>query len=61
MVRGEGIYLWDSEGNKILDGMSGLWCVNVGYGRTSIADAVYRQMRRCRSITASSTPPTCRR
>ena len=44
MVRGEGIYLWDSEGNKILDGMSGLWCVNVGYGRTSISDAVYKQM-----------------
>lgn len=45
MVRGDGIYLWDSEGQKILDGMSGLWCVNVGYGRTSIADAVYRQMQ----------------
>jgi putrescine aminotransferase len=44
MVRGEGIYLWDSEGNKILDGMSGLWCVNVGYGRTRISDAVYKQM-----------------
>jgi putrescine---pyruvate transaminase len=44
MVRGEGIWLWDSEGNKILDGMSGLWCVNVGYGRASIADAVHRQM-----------------
>ncbi|MEO7494995.1 MAG: aspartate aminotransferase family protein [Massilia sp.] len=44
MVRGDGIYLWDSEGNKILDGMSGLWCVNVGYGRTSMSEAVYRQM-----------------
>ena len=44
MVRGDGIYLWDSEGNKILDGMSGLWCVNIGYGRTSMSDAVYRQM-----------------
>jgi putrescine---pyruvate transaminase len=44
MVRGEGVYLWDSEGNQILDGMSGLWCVNVGYGRTSISEAVYRQM-----------------
>ncbi len=44
MVRGEGIYLWDSEGNKIMDGMSGLWCVNVGYGRTSISNAVYKQM-----------------
>lgn len=44
MVRGEGIYLWDSEGKKIIDGMSGLWCVNVGYGRTSISEAVYTQM-----------------
>ncbi|MGZ8289419.1 MAG: aspartate aminotransferase family protein [Telluria sp.] len=44
MVRGENIYLWDSEGNKILDGMSGLWCVNIGYGRTSMSQAVYRQM-----------------
>ncbi|CDG81150.1 aspartate aminotransferase family protein [Janthinobacterium agaricidamnosum] len=44
MVRGDGIYLWDSHGKKILDGMSGLWCVNVGYGRTSISEAVYRQM-----------------
>jgi putrescine aminotransferase len=44
MVRGEGIYVWDSDGNKVIDGMSGLWCVNVGYGRTSIAEAVYRQM-----------------
>jgi len=44
MVRGEGIYLWDSEGKKILDGMSGLWCVNVGYGRHSISKAVFDQM-----------------
>lgn len=44
MVRGEGIYLWDSEGKKILDGMSGLWCVNVGYGRHSISKAVFEQM-----------------
>jgi putrescine aminotransferase len=44
MVRGDGIYLWDSDGNKILDGMSGLWCVNVGYGRTSISEAVCAQM-----------------
>jgi len=44
MVRGDGIYLWDSEGKKILDGMSGLWCVNVGYGRHSISKAVFEQM-----------------
>src|SRR5689334_9368334 len=45
MVRGDGIWLWDSEDNRILDGMSGLWCVNIGYGRTSMADAVYKQMQ----------------
>lgn len=44
MVRGEGVYLWDSDGNKTIDGMSGLWCVNVGYGRASITQAVARQM-----------------
>ncbi len=30
MVKGDGIYLWDSEGKRLLDGMSGLWCVNAG-------------------------------
>ena len=45
MVKGEGIYLWDSDGKRSLDGMSGLWCVNVGYGRKSISDAVYAQMQ----------------
>lgn len=45
MVKGDGIYLWDSEGKRVLDGMSGLWCVNVGYGRKRISDAVYVQMQ----------------
>lgn len=45
IVKGQGIYVWDSEGRRLLDGMSGLWCVNVGYGRKSIADAVYAQMQ----------------
>ncbi len=44
ITRGDGIYIWDSEGNKILDGMSGLWCVNVGYGRHELVDAAARQM-----------------
>ena len=43
--RGEGIYLWDSEGHKILDAMSGLWCVNVGYGQQALVEAAARQMR----------------
>ena len=44
IVRGDGIYIWDSEGKRILDGMSGLWCVNVGYGRKELAEAAYRQL-----------------
>jgi putrescine aminotransferase len=44
MTHAEGIYVWDSEGRKVLDGMSGLWCVNAGYGRKEIADAAYQQM-----------------
>lgn len=37
-------WLWDAAGHKILDGMAGLWCVNIGYGRKSLADAAHRQM-----------------
>src|ERR1700751_4791914 len=45
IVKAQGVYLWDSDGNKIIDGMAGLWCVNVGYGRKELADAAYRQMQ----------------
>lgn len=45
MVRGEGVYLWDATGHKMLDGLAGLWCVNVGYNCAEIADAVNAQMR----------------
>jgi putrescine aminotransferase len=44
MTKAENIYVWDSEGKKVLDAMSGLWCVNVGYGRKELADAAYSQM-----------------
>jgi putrescine aminotransferase len=44
IVKAEGVYLYDSEGQRILDGMAGLWCVNLGYGRRELADAAYRQM-----------------
>lgn len=44
IVRGEGVWLWDSEGNRILDGMAGLWCTNIGHGRPEIAAAVQAQM-----------------
>ena len=43
--RAENIYLWDNDGHKILDAMSGLWCVNVGYGQQALIDAATRQLR----------------
>ncbi|MEL6335505.1 MAG: aspartate aminotransferase family protein [Pseudomonadota bacterium] len=45
IVSADGCWLTDSEGRKILDGMAGLWCVAVGYGREEIVEAVARQMR----------------
>ncbi len=44
ITRGKGVYLTDSEGQQILDGMAGLWCVNLGYGRKDIAEVAARQM-----------------
>ena len=44
IVRGDGPYIWDSEGKRILDGMAGLWTCNVGYGRKALAQAAYDQM-----------------
>jgi adenosylmethionine-8-amino-7-oxononanoate aminotransferase len=44
MVKGRGATITDSAGNDYLDGMAGLWCVNVGYGRSEIAEAVYEQL-----------------
>ncbi|RXZ43689.1 aspartate aminotransferase family protein [Crenobacter cavernae] len=44
ITHADGVYLWDSEGNKIFDAMSGLWCVNIGYGRKELAEVAYQQM-----------------
>jgi putrescine aminotransferase len=44
IVRGEGVWLHDAAGRRILDGFSGLWNVAVGYGRKEIADAAYKQL-----------------
>ena len=41
----DGCYIYDSEGGKVLDGMAGLWCVNIGYGRDELADVAAQQMR----------------
>ena len=44
ITRGEGVWIWDGEGNRLLDGMAGLWCVNAGYSQPSIVEAAARQM-----------------
>jgi taurine-pyruvate aminotransferase len=42
--KGDGAWITDTDGNRYLDGMSGLWCVNVGYGREELARAAYEQL-----------------
>jgi len=43
--KGDGAWITDTDGNHYLDGMSGLWCVNVGYGREELAQAAYEQLK----------------
>jgi putrescine aminotransferase len=60
ITRAEGIYVWDTDGNKILDAMAGLWCVNVGYGQQSLIDAATRQLGQLPFYNAffnTATPP----
>ena len=45
ITRASGVWLTDSEGCEILDGMAGLWCVNVGYGREELAEVAARQIK----------------
>jgi putrescine aminotransferase len=44
IVRADGPYFWDSEGKRVLDGMSGLWTTSIGAGRKELAEAAYAQM-----------------
>ena len=44
IVKGEGVYIYDAEGNRLLDGPAGMWCMQTGYGRREIADAVSEQI-----------------
>ncbi|MDE2477245.1 MAG: aminotransferase class III-fold pyridoxal phosphate-dependent enzyme [Alphaproteobacteria bacterium] len=45
ITRAKGIYLWDSNGVRIVDGMSGLWCVQIGYGNRELAQAGYDALK----------------
>ena len=46
ITNAEGVYIYDSEGNKILDGMAGLWCVQVGYGNEELARVAYDTLKK---------------
>lgn len=45
IVAAKGAYVTDSEGNELIDGIGGLWCVNVGHGRPEIIDAITKQLQ----------------
>ncbi len=63
IVRAEGSTIHDGDGNAILDGMAGLWCVNVGYGRERLAKAAYDQMLELpfyNTFFKTVTPPAVR-
>jgi putrescine aminotransferase len=58
--RGEGVWLWDEDGNRYLDGSASLWYCNVGHGRSEIADAAAAQMKKLEAWSIfgdSATPP----
>ena len=60
ITRADGCYIYDGDNSKILDGMAGLWCVNVGYGRKELADAAYEQMLELpyyNTFFKTATPP----
>lgn len=61
VTHAEGCYIYDGDGNRILDGMAGLWCVNVGYGREELVEAAAEQMRELpfyNTFFKTVTPPT---
>jgi putrescine---pyruvate transaminase len=60
ITKADNVYLWDSEGQKLFDGMSGLWCVNVGYGQQALVDAATQQLQTLpfyNSFFQTTTPP----
>ena len=57
ITRADNIWLWDSDGQQILDAMSGLWCVNVGYGQQALVE--HGAGAASESLKASGGAPCC--
>ena len=45
IAKANGVFIEDTDGNKFLDGMAGLWCTNIGYGQKELADVAHAQMQ----------------
>ncbi len=61
ITHADGCYIHDGDGNRILDGMAGLWCVNIGYGRPELAEVAAEQMKELpfyNTFFKTATPPT---
>ncbi len=56
IVRGEGSRIWDADGNEYIDGLAGLFCVNVGYGRREIVQAMLAQLDQIHYVSPFSFP-----
>ena len=57
IVRGEGCYVWDDHGNRYLDGLSALFCVNSGHGRSELGDAMAAQVQASSTSSPSGAMP----
>lgn len=60
ITRGEGVHVWDEDGRKYIEGMSGLWCASLGFGEDRLAEAATRQMRKLpfyHGFSQKSHPP----
>lgn len=60
IAESQGVHIFDSDGKKYLDGIGGIWCVNIGYGREEMAQAIAQQIMRVpyfNTFTDTTTPP----
>lgn len=59
ITRSDGIYIYDSDGNRLIDGPGGMWCVNLGHGRRELADVMSAQARQLPYFSpwAAGNPP----
>jgi 4-aminobutyrate--pyruvate transaminase len=61
LERGEGVWVFDTEGKPYIEGMAGLWCTALGYSNEELIEAAAEQMRRCPSRISSRAAATTRR